>query len=78
MKSSKNTYMDKEKLSRLYSFSANEIQKLTIELYEELHDDKGAPIQEWEPMLNNVRKYKRLVIQELEAIKVALREYAQE
>lgn len=78
MKSSKNTYMDKEKLSRLYSFSANEIQKLTIELYEELHDDKGDPIQEWEPMLNNVRKYKRLVIQELEAIKVALREYAQE
>jgi|TARA_R100001510_G_C7590940_1_gene160671 hypothetical protein len=70
--------MDKEKLSRLYSFSANEIQKLTIELYEELHDDKGDPIQEWEPMLNNVRKYKRLVIQELEAIKVALREYAQE
>lgn len=67
--------MDKEKLSRLYSFSTNEIQKLTTELYEELHDEKGSPRLEWEPVLNDVRKYKRLVIQELEAVKVALKEF---
>jgi len=67
--------MDKEKLSRLYSFSTTEIQKLTTLLYEELHDDKGSPKNEWEPMLNDVRKYKRLIILELEAMKNALKEY---
>ena len=59
----------------MYSFSTNEIQKLTTELYEELHDEKGSPRLEWEPVLNDVRKYKRLVIQELEAVKVALKEF---
>lgn len=59
----------------MYSFSTTEIQKLTTELYEELHDEKGNPRLEWEPVLNDVRKYKRLVIQELEAVKVALKEF---
>ncbi len=59
----------------MYSFSTTEIQKLTTELYEELHDEKGSPRLEWEPVLNDVRKYKRLVIQELEAVKVALKEF---
>ncbi len=59
----------------MYSFSTTEIQKLTTLLYEELHDDKGGPKIEWEPMLNDVRKYKRLMILELEAIKSALKEY---
>jgi|11BtaG_2_1085332.scaffolds.fasta_scaffold13844_3 hypothetical protein len=67
--------MDNEKLSRLYSFSTQEIQKLTTELYEGLHDRKGVPRHEWSAVLDDVRKYKKLVIQELEAMKIALKEY---
>lgn len=67
--------MDNAKLSKLYSYSTQEIQKLTTELYESLHDYKGVPLHEWEPVLNDVRKYKKLVIQELEAMKIALKEY---
>jgi len=48
---------------------------LTTELYEELHDDKGAPGRDWDKTLDEVRKYKRLVILELEGIKHALKEF---
>lgn len=67
--------MTKEKLSRLYSYSTQEIHKLTTQLYEDLHNNKGLPKGEWETVLSDVRKYKMLVIQELEAVKLALKEY---
>ena len=67
--------MDNAKLSKLYSYSTQEIQKLTTELYESLHDYRGVPRNEWQTVLDDVRKYKKLVIQELEAMKIALKEY---
>jgi len=67
--------MTKEKLSQLYAFATGEIHRLTTELYEELHDDKGAPGRDWDKTLDEVRKYKRLVILELEGIKHALKEF---
>jgi len=70
--------MTKRKLSELYSYSTQEIHKLTTNLYEELHTTKGEPSEEWEQALDLVRKYKKLVINELEAIKIALKEYIDE
>ena len=70
--------MEKQKLSELYSYCTQEIQRLTTELYEQLHDNKGAPVTNWEQTLDDVRKYKKLVILELEAMKHALREYIEE
>ena len=70
--------MEKQKLSQLYSYCTQEIQRLTKELYEQLHDNKGAPTTSWEQTLDNVRKYKKLVILELEAMKSALKEYIEE
>lgn len=67
--------MDNTKLSKLYSYSTQEIQRLTTELYEGLHDYRGNPRPEWQAVLDDVRKYKKLVIQELEAMKIALKEY---
>lgn len=70
--------MEKQKLSQLYSYCTQEIQRLTTELYEQLHDNKGTPTTNWEQTLDNVRKYKKLVILELEAMKSALKEYIEE
>ena len=70
--------MEKQKLSQLYSYCTQEIQRLTTELYEQLHDNKGAPTTSWVQTLDNVRKYKKLVILELEAMKSALKEYIEE
>ncbi len=70
--------MEKQKLSQLYSYCTQEIQRLTTELYEQLHDGKGDPSTDWEETLDNVRKYKKLVILELEALKHALKEYIED
>ena len=70
--------MEKQKLSQLYSYCTQEIQRLTTELYEQLHDGKGNPSTDWEQTLDNVRKYKKLVILELEALKHALKEYIED
>jgi hypothetical protein len=67
--------MTEAKLSQLYSFAAEEIHKLTTELYESLHTDKGDPEKNWETTLEEVRKYKKLVLIELEGIKTALKEF---
>ena len=67
--------MEKQKLSQLYSYCTQEIQRLTTELYEQLHEHKGEPNTNWESTLDDVRKFKKLIIIELEAIKQALKEY---
>jgi hypothetical protein len=67
--------MNTEKLSELYSYSTQEIQKLTTELYENLHESSGAPVSDWKQLLDMAREYKRLVIIELESMKAALKEY---
>ena len=67
--------MTEAKLSQLYSYCTIEIQKLTTELYEQLHEPEGRPSGDYEETLENVRKYKRLIVLELEAIKHAVREF---
>ena len=67
--------MDRKRLGYLYSYSTQEIQKLTTLLYESLHTDVGDPSTDWETTLDEVKRYKRAVIMELEAIKGALKEF---
>lgn len=67
--------MTEQKLSELYHYATAEIHRLTTQLYEELHNEKGAPEQNWEVTLENVRNYKRALIMELESIKNALKEF---
>lgn len=67
--------MTEQKLSELYHYATDEIHKLTAELYEELHTDKGSPEKDWPLTLENVRNYKKAVIMELESIKHALKEF---
>lgn len=67
--------MTEAKLSQLYSYCTIEIQRLTTELYEQLHEPEGIPDGNYEETLENVRKYKRLIVLELEAIKHAVREF---
>jgi len=67
--------MTEAKLSQLYSYCTIEIQRLTTELYEQLHEPEGMPDSKYEETLENVRKYKRLIVLELEAIKHAVREF---
>lgn len=67
--------MTEKKLSELYHFATAEIHKLTTELYEELHTERGAPERDWPLTLEHVRKYKKAVIMELESIKNALKEF---
>lgn len=67
--------MTSEKLSYLFSYSTQEIQVLTTALYESLHDDMGSPTNDWDGTLDEVKKYKKAVIMELESIKNALKEF---
>tara|TARA_R110002074_G_scaffold160473_1_gene317977 strand:+ start:7438 stop:7662 length:225 start_codon:yes stop_codon:yes gene_type:complete len=67
--------MTREKLSHLFSYSTQEIQVLTTALYESLHDDMGRPTNDWDGTLDEVKKYKKAVIMELESIKNALAEF---
>jgi len=67
--------MTEEKLSQLYSFATEEIHRLTAELYESIHTDDGNPQKDWDTTVDEVRKYKKLLILELEGIKTALKEF---
>jgi hypothetical protein len=70
--------MTEKKLSELYHYATEEIHKLTTQLYEDLHTDKGEPEKDWPLTLENVRNYKKAVIMELESVKHALKEYKED
>ena len=63
------------KLSELYSFSTHEIQRLTTELYESLHDDAGKPIPSTEEVAELLKDFRMKVNIEVATIKDAFLEY---
>ncbi len=67
--------MKLRKLSELYSFSTQEIQRLTTELYESLHDDAGKPIPSTEEVAELVKDFRMKVNIEVATIKDACLEY---
>ena len=67
--------MKLRKLSEVYSFSTQEIQRLTTELYEELHNDTGNPISSAEDVAELVKDFRMKVNIEVATIKDACLEY---
>ena len=67
--------MKLRKLSEVYSFSTQEIQRLTTELYEELHNDTGNPISSSEDVAELVKDFRMKVNIEVATIKDACFEY---
>lgn len=67
--------MNEKTLSRMYFVAADSIQKLTLELYESVHDDKGNPEKNWDEICRLTKEYKKQVNDEVEAIKLALTEF---
>jgi hypothetical protein len=67
--------MKLRKLSELYSFSTQEIQRLTTELYESLHDDAGNPISSAEEVSELVKDFRMRVNIEVATVKDACLEY---
>ena len=67
--------MKLRKLSELYSFSTQEIQRLTTELYESLHDDAGKPIPSTEEVAELLKDFRMKVNIEVATIKDACLEY---
>jgi len=67
--------MKLRKLSEVYSCSTQEIQRLTTELYEELHNDTGNPISSSEDVAELVKDFRMKVNIEVATIKDACLEY---
>ena len=63
--------MKLRKLSELYSFSTQEIQRLTTELYESLHDEAGKPIPSTEEVAELLKDFRMKVNIEVATIKDA-------
>ena len=61
--------MNLRKLSEVYSFSTQEIQRLTTELYESLHDDAGSPIHSTEEVSELVKDFRMKVNIEVLTVK---------
>lgn len=68
--------MTKQRTSELYAFSTLEIQRLTTELYENLHHEDGTPKDNWEEVLDITKQFRKKVGMEVDAIKWACQEYS--
>lgn len=69
--------MNSQKLSELYFFSCDEIQRLTTSMYEKVHDAAGNPIGNPDIIKDIVSDYKFKITQEITAIKEACAEFAE-
>ena len=67
--------MNYQKLSEQYFICCDEVQRLTVLLYEEIHDDQGNPRTNWEGIIDKVNKYRQGVQAETEAIITACQEH---
>lgn len=67
--------MNSKRLSELYFYSCEEIQKLTTHMYEAIHDPQGNPLDNPERVKDIISDYKFKVTQELMAIKEACLEH---
>ena len=67
--------MNYQELSHQYFICCDEIQRLTVMLYEEIHNDQGDPKHNWEAIIDKVKSYRQGVQAETEAIITACQEY---
>ena len=67
--------MNLKKLGDIYSFSTQEVQQLTTELYESLHDDDGNPVLSRDKVSELVKDFRMKVNIEIATVKDACLEY---
>tara|TARA_R110000796_G_scaffold23219_2_gene66714 strand:+ start:2390 stop:2632 length:243 start_codon:yes stop_codon:yes gene_type:complete len=67
--------MNYQELSQQYFICCDEIQRLTVMLYEEIHDEEGRPRTNWEAVIDKVKSYRQGVQAETEAIITACEEH---
>ncbi len=67
--------MNLKKLGEIYSFSTQEIQRLTTELYESLHDEDGNPVRSRDKVSELVKDFRMKVNIEIATVKDACLEY---
>lgn len=67
--------MKSETLSEIYFTSTSNIHREATELYEALHLDNGTPNNNWEVVVELVRKFKQVITVELDTITTAVEEY---
>lgn len=66
--------MNDAQLSNLYEKACGRIRNAASDLYEDLHDDKGLPLYEKEPVLDAILKFKEWVGIEIDLIQAAQEE----
>lgn len=70
--------MTLEQLSRVYFIATSRISAGSAELYEDLHDRKGSPLLDPKQVSEITNKYSRSFRLELDMIRSALTEYAEQ
>ena len=67
--------MNYQELSKQYLVCCSEIQRITTMLYEELHNDEGNPLSDWEQVIDRINQYRQGIQAESEAIISICQEY---
>jgi hypothetical protein len=67
--------MDLNKLSELYFQSTNFIHKLTTELYEDIHNNDGSPLEDGDLVKSKVDAFVKTVRLEVDLIRRAIQEH---
>ena len=67
--------MDTASVSKSFYTATARVCELMTLLYEDLHDESGAPVLDEEYITDKVNAYKRVIRAELELIKSAVEQY---
>lgn len=68
--------MSDEQLSEIYEKACGRIRLASCELYENLHDDRGQPLYEKEPVIDALLEFKEWCSIEIDLIQTAQEESA--
>ena len=69
--------MQISELSRMYFVATNFVAQTTTELYESLHDNNGAPLEDQDAVKLLVDNYIKKVRVEIELIRSAIRQHSE-
>jgi len=67
--------METSRLSAYYLIACDRVHQVVDELYENLHNEKGEPIQISEAVIDIVAKSRKEIYEELDMIKSIVAEY---
>jgi phosphoglycolate phosphatase-like HAD superfamily hydrolase len=70
--------MTKQQLSRQFFIAMEMIHHSTTNLFEQLHDQQGNPLQNKEQVERLLQKYQAAIKEELSGVREAIKEYHKE